>query len=111
MPVAHRRSARHARRGAIVRWMVTSLVILMIAALGLDGGRGMDERRHAQAAADAAALAAAADLYANWWTNHGRDSGGTAKTAAIAMAAANGYANDGTTSVVTVNIPPLSGNF
>ena len=32
------------------------------------------ERRHAQATADAAALAAASDLYVNWNSNQGLDS-------------------------------------
>jgi len=90
---------------------VASLVILTIVALGMDGGRIMEERRHAQAIADSAALAAAADLYANWWTNQGKDPSDSAKKAAAEIAAANGYANDGTTSVVTVNVPPTSGAF
>src|SRR5882724_11936026 len=111
MRIANSRCGRHARRGAVVHWLVASLVIVAIVALGMDGGRIMEERRHAQATADATALAAAADLYSNWWTNHGKDSGDSAKTAALEIAAANGYANDGTTSVVTVNIPPTSGAF
>ena len=100
------------RRGAVTVWVVVCLaVIIGIVALGMDGGRMMEERRHAQAAADAAALAAASDLYFNWWQNHGADPNGTAQAAALASAAANGYANDGTTSTVTVNIPPTSGAF
>ena len=70
-----------------------------------------EERRRGQATADAAALAAAADLYQNWWTNHGIDPNNSAQSAALASAAANGYANDGKTSVVTVNIPPTQGTF
>jgi hypothetical protein len=93
-------------------WVVVCLaVIIGIVALGMDGGRMMEERRHAQAAADAAALAAASDLYFNWWQNQGTDPAGSAQAAALASAAANGYANDGTTSAVTVNIPPTSGAF
>src|SRR5215471_17912580 len=77
------------RTGAVAVWLVVCLSALIgIVALGMDGGRMMDERRRARAAADAAALAAA-----------------------LASASANGYANDGSTSVVTVNIPPLAGPF
>jgi hypothetical protein len=65
----------------------------------------MAERRHAQATADAAAMAGAVDLFKHYPANSGVDSG-TAKAAALAMASANGYSNNGTDSVVTVNIPP-----
>src|ERR1700682_4237190 len=59
------------RRGAVMPWVLLSATVIFgVVALGLDGGRLMDERRHAQATADAAALAAANDLYQNWWTNH-----------------------------------------
>src|SRR5437868_9868606 len=111
MPVTRPRPDRHPRRGAVVHWLVGSLVIVAMVALGMDGGRIMEERRHAQATADAAALAAGADLYANWWTNQGKDPSNTAKSAALSSAAANGYANDGTTSFVTVNVPPTAGMF
>jgi hypothetical protein len=86
-------------------------VIIAVVALGLDGGRLLEERRRAQAAADAAALAAAVDLYNNYPANGGTDPNGTAKQAALTSAAGNGYANDGTASVVSVNIPPASGTF
>ena len=100
------------RRGTVTVWVVLSLgALVAVMALTMDGGRMMDERRHAQAAADAAALAAAADLYNNYQTYQGADSTGTAQKAALATASANGYANDGTSSVVTVNIPPQSGAF
>jgi hypothetical protein len=67
------------------------------------------ERRHAQAVADAAALAAACDLYENHWTNNGEDPKGTGKASAEATAKENGYANDGVTSKVQVTIKPTSG--
>jgi hypothetical protein len=67
----------------------------------------MEERRHAQAAADTAALAAAGDLYTNTWTNHGLDPFGTARATAETSAAANGYP----ANTVTVNVPPNSGVF
>jgi hypothetical protein len=100
------------RRGAVLVWLLLGMtVIIGIVALGLDGGRMMDERRHAQGAADAAALAAAADLYKNYWQHFGKDLSGSAQSAALSSAAANGYDNDGVHNSVTVNVPPLSGNF
>jgi hypothetical protein len=96
----------------VLPWLLLSLgVILAVVAIGLDGGRMMDERRHAQAAADAAALAAAADLYDNFLFGLGLDPFGTAAAAARRSAAANGFADDGTNSTVTVNVPPTSGPF
>ena len=104
--------SRFQRQGAVTVWLIASLgVIIAIVALGLDGGRTLDERRRAQAAADAAALAAAVDLYDSYKANQGSDPGGTARKAALASAASNGFSNDGSTSTVTVNIPPKSGSF
>lgn len=106
------RSERLRRTGAVMPFVLLSLAVIVgILALGMDGGRLMDERRRAQATADAAALAAAADLYENYWRERGKDPSGTAAAAAVKLAAANGYANDGITSFVTVNIPPKSGAF
>ncbi len=103
---------RAPRRGAVTVWLLACLaIILAIVAIGMDGGRMTDERQRAQAAADAAALAAAADLYANYNQNKGSDPSGTAAKAAKQSAATNGYSDDGTTSVVTVHIPPQSGPF
>jgi hypothetical protein len=77
-----------------------------VVAIALDGGLLVDNRRQVQAAADAAALAAAGDLYANWSSNQGLDTSGTGSASALSNAAANGYANDGTSSVVTVTFSP-----
>ncbi|MFL5240484.1 MAG: pilus assembly protein TadG-related protein [Gemmataceae bacterium] len=110
----HKSTKSHAtRRGAIVLFVAVCLTVLLgFAAIALDGGVLLTERRHAQATVDAAALAAACDLYKNYGINGGLDnSAGTAKASALSTAAANGYANDGTTSVVTVNIPPISGDY
>jgi hypothetical protein len=82
--------------------------LMAVLALLVDGGLVYAERRHAQATADAAALAAASDLYANWNTNVGTDPNGTAKTSALNVAYSNGYTNDGTTSAVTINISPAN---
>ena len=100
------------RRGAIAALVAILLVaILGIVAIALDGGLLLDNHRRVQSAADAAALAAADDLFSHYVTNNGLDPSGTAKASAMSTAAANGFSNDGLTSVVTVNIPPTSGNF
>jgi Flp pilus assembly protein TadG len=99
------------RRGVVaVAGAVILVALLSVLALTLDGGVLMSERRHAQATVDAAALSAACDLYDYYWINSGADPGGTAKKSALATAASNGYTNDTTTSKVTVNIPPKSGD-
>lgn len=87
------------------------IAIVGVVAVALDGGLLLDQRRRVQAAADAAALAAAYDLYGHYASNNGADTGGTAQASALSNAAANGYSNDGTASVVTVHIPPTSGNY
>jgi len=100
------------RRGMVaIMAAVCFTVLLAAAALALDGGALLTERRHAQETADAAALAAADDLFLNYPANNGVDSGGTAASSAQTVATANGFSNDGTTSSVTVNIPPAGGNF
>src|SRR5262245_36027716 len=58
------RPARSRRGGNVLVLVGVSLVTLFaVTGLVIDGGRMMSERRHAQNAADAAALAAAIDLY------------------------------------------------
>jgi hypothetical protein len=99
------------------RAMVAVLVALCLTvlasfvAIAIDGGMLQHTQRITQATADAAALAAAEDLYANWRIGLGLDPNGTAKAKALAVAAANGSSNDLVNSKVTVNIPPLSGPF
>ncbi len=98
------------KRGIIAVLIAVSLVaILGLAALAIDAGKVLDDSRQLQAAADAAALAAADDLFANYYANGGADPSGTAQASALSTASANGFSNDGTTSIVTVNIPPASG--
>src|SRR5207237_5645836 len=75
----------------------------------LDGGLLQEDRRRTQAAADAAALAAAENLFSNYPKNSGVDNGNKAQARALAIAAANGFNNDGPTNTVVVNIPPKSG--
>src|SRR5688572_924362 len=96
---AHPRAHRHRRRGAIAVLVAVCLTVLLtFVAIAIDGGILLEERRHAQATADAAALAAAEDLFRNYPRNKGIDLDGTARSAALAIAAANGYTNDATTS-------------
>jgi hypothetical protein len=87
------------------------MVMMGIVAIVIDGGLLLDQRRRCQAAADAAALAAAEQLFADWNADAGKDPKDTAQAAGLANAAANGFSNDGSTSVVTVNCPPKSGLF
>jgi Flp pilus assembly protein TadG len=95
------------RKGAVAPLTILCLSLLVgVAALVIDGGTLMEARRHVQAAADAAALAGAEDLYAKYLSNQGIDVSGTAKTSALATASANGFNNDGVQSTVTVSTSP-----
>src|SRR5205085_11954009 len=85
--------------------------LLSIVALSLDGGLMLDKRRKVQAAADAAALAAACELYATWFTKLGLDPDGSIAAFARQIAKDNGYEDGKNGVTVTVNIPPLSGLF
>src|SRR5262245_29600192 len=108
----HVRSRRSSRRGTVA--VIVALILtglLGVLAIAFDGGNLMAERRHAQATADAAAMAAASVLYEHYPKNNGKDPDDTAKKAALDIAKANGYTNDGTNSVVTVNLPPKSGPY
>ena len=92
------------RRGMVTAQVVLSLSVLMaMLAVVADGGLLLVERRHAQATADAAALAAASDLY-----SAARPAPPATVASAMGVASANGYTNDGTTSTVTVNISPAN---
>ena len=100
------------RRGIIAVFVALCLVALVgMAAISVDGGLLYLEQRRAQAGADAAAMAAACDLFENYPTDSGRDTGHTAVAAALACATGNGYTNDRTTSAVDVDIPPKSGPY
>ena len=99
--MSHRQAV--CRRGVVLVQVALMLTVLLgFVALSADAGLLLSERRHGQATADAAALAAASDLYAKYLTNKGVDTGGTAKAAALSVASANGYTNNTTTSVVSV---------
>jgi hypothetical protein len=108
------RSLRHhtVRRGTIAVLVAVCLTLLIgIVAIALEGGLLQDSRRHVQAAADAAALAAAIDLYNHYPVNGGTDPSGTAQQTAVSTATANGFKNGDGDDTVVVNIPPQSGPF
>jgi len=104
------------RIGAIVVLFAFAMIpMLGITALAIEGGILQDQRRKLQAAADAAALAAADDLFLRYATNQGLDPGNNARNAAIATMAGNGFTQDmsnpnGTTNI-NVYIPPITGLF
>jgi len=89
-------------RGQSVVLLALALVgLLAFAGLAIDGGRILSERAHAQAAADAAAMAAVNSLCA----------GENPIAPAFELAESNGYANDGDYNTVAVNHPPTSGSY
>jgi Flp pilus assembly protein TadG len=103
-------SRRRPRRGAIAVWVAICLALLLgVAALAVDGGLLMVDRRRAQEAADAAALAAAVDLALNYGSVTAANP--TGGTSAVTDGQAVGNANFPGASSVQVNIPPTSGNF
>src|SRR5688572_19134965 len=100
------------RPGAVAVFMAVCLIALLsVLALTIDGGSLYEKRRQTQASADAAAMAAAIDLYQNYWTNEGDAPENTASDSAFGTAAANGFPKDGSQADVTVNIPPKSGRY
>jgi Flp pilus assembly protein TadG len=91
------------RGGAVIPLVAISLVVILAcAALSVDAGNLYRERRNTQIAADAAAEAAAMELYAS----NGNDTD-AAETAALTLAQAHGYDAE----AVTVNMPPAAGAF
>jgi Flp pilus assembly protein TadG len=95
---------REKRPGHIVVFMALMITVLIgVAAIAIDGGVIQDNVQKLQAAADASALAGAEELFRNWQVGAGFDVGGSAKAAAVALAARNGYSNDGVDSIITPN--------
>jgi Flp pilus assembly protein TadG len=89
-------------RGQALILLVLGMVSLIgLTALAIDGGNIFSDRRHAQNAADTAALAAA--------LAKARDQNWSA--AALGRAASNGYDNDGASNIVEVHSPPVSGTY
>jgi hypothetical protein len=103
---------RRPRRGIITILVAVSLLAIMAAlALSVDGGRLLDARRQAKSASDSAARGAAIELLDMTTGANPGASLASVRASALEIAAANGYANDGVNSVVTVNIPPKSGAY
>lgn len=101
------RAAVRRRKGTIIVLVAVSLsVILAFVAIAIDGGYLLEHRRTAQSTADAAALAAAESLFRNYPRQRGLDPDGAARSAAMAIAAANGFTNDGTNTTVEVRTSP-----
>jgi hypothetical protein len=91
----------HPERGQALIFIVFAIIGLVgITALAIDGGSAYSDRRHAQNAADSAALAGAlARIKGEQWVNTVRQ-----------VAATNGYNGDGTSSVVEIHSPPINGS-
>jgi hypothetical protein len=105
------------RRGIVAVFVALMLTIIVgTMAIALDGGLLQHNKRRVQATADAAALAAATELFKHWpaivASNYVTfDPSNAANDAAQNYATYNGFKNDTTNAVVTVNIPPASGPF
>lgn len=100
------------RSGKVVVFVALCLTGMVgVVALAVDGGVLLDDQQQLQAAADAAALAAATDLFTNYLAHQGADPSRTAAQSAQTTAAANGFADGSNGAAVTVNIPPQSGTF
>lgn len=97
------------RRGAVIVYAALAVTLLMgLAALAIDVGHKHDRLRHVQAAADAAALAGASDIYKKWKTA-GVDWALSATSSARAIATANGYTHSENGTDVEVYAPPQTG--
>jgi Flp pilus assembly protein TadG len=94
--------SKYSERGQALILIVFAMIGLIgLTGLTVDGGLAYSDRRNAQNAADTAALAAARAMIRseNW------------ESAALNLAAANGYDNNGATNEVQVVNPPTSGNY
>jgi hypothetical protein len=93
-------SHRHSESGqALVLLALAFIILLASAGLAIDGGMVYTERRHAQNAADAAAMAGAFTIL----------NGGNPVSAAFARAMDNGYDNNLVDNWVAVYRPPIHG--
>jgi hypothetical protein len=112
------------RSGKVAPFVAVCLVgLFSVTAIALDGSLLLADRRQAQSTADAAALAAAIDLFDNWNTNQGSDPNGTAASSAQNTVQDNFPTGTSLTvkknmappytsltgDTVVINIPPQSG--
>jgi len=101
---------RHDRPGNVCVLVAFCLTVVVgVAAIAIDGGLLMDDVQKVHAAADASAMAGAVQLFKNWQGQGGLDLDQSARNAALALAATNGFTNDGTDSVITPNAVDQSG--
>ena len=101
-PFPESRQAGPGPRGQALILIVAAIVgLVAITGLAVDGGNAYADRRRAQNAADSAAVAGALGRINNEaWVDR-----------MLAVAAANGYDNDGRTNAVEVHSPPVSGAY
>jgi hypothetical protein len=97
----HHRYKKGERGQAIIIIVFVIIGLVGMTSLAIDGGNALIDRRKTETAASAAALTAALT----------RIEGGNWRNAALATAKANGYNNDGVSSVIEINTPPLSGPY
>jgi Flp pilus assembly protein TadG len=91
----------HERGQALILIALAIVGIIGMVALAVDGGNAYAERRRAQNAADASALAGALAKIRN----------GNISSTSLTQAASDGYNNNGTTNTVVVNNGPASGPY
>ena len=89
------------RGQALVIIAIAGIALIAFAALAIDGSMVFSDRRHAQNAADTAALdAALAKTRGGNWNSEGLD-----------RAASNSYNNNGTSNFVYLYNPPIDGKY
>ncbi len=93
--------SKHEKGQALIIIVLAIFGLVGLTGLTIDGGNVYSDRRHAQNAADAAAYAAALTMV--------RD--GDWQAAGLSRAADNYYDNNGTTNIVQVVSPPISGTY
>ncbi|HET9907423.1 MAG TPA: Tad domain-containing protein [Anaerolineales bacterium] len=86
---------------ALIVIALAAVVLFGFAALAIDGSMVFSDRRHAQNAADTAALDAALS----------KTRGGSWQQEGLDRATSNGYNDNGTSNEVEVYSPPIDGNY
>src|SRR5512140_1624789 len=86
---------------ALILIAFAAILLFGFAALAIDGSMKFSDNRHAQNAADGAAMAGALAQA------HNQD----VQTAALKVATSNGYINDGSKSIVEIHTPPVTGPY
>ena len=93
--------SKHEKGQALILIVLAIFGLIGLTGLTIDGGNAYSDRRHAQNAADAAVMAAALT----------KVRGGDWHAAGMARAADNSYDNNGTSNIVQVVSPPISGVY